>query len=57
MTTTQKAELLKRMAKLDSERLRRYPAVLESDEPRYEDPRSEEQYFLEEQCPSESTFR
>lgn len=57
MTTVQKAELLKRLQRLDHEmRTRHYPAVLE-DEPRYEDPRTPEQYFLDEQCPSDATFR
>lgn len=59
MTLFQKAQLLKSLQRLDHEmRTRFYPAVLESDEPtEHDDPRDEEQWFLEEQCPSDASFR
>lgn len=63
MTTFQKAELLKRMQRLDHEfRTRRYPAVLEADdvgdaEAGEPELRDAEDFFFAEQCPADSNFR
>lgn len=61
MTIFETRRLLNSLQKLDHEfRTRRYPAVLEADEPREEEPAhamSEEEYFLAEQSPSDRSFR